>query len=233
MAQSTSHVDLKVVLLGKEFCGKTSLVERFLNERFIGENRYQNTIGAAYGARKMEGTKCNGKTNKEIMVIISYNRTATSIEQPEYALQMGVWDTAGGERYHAISRIYYRGARAAIVCYDVTDADSWERLHFWIKELGKFEESCKIYICATKTDLVAGNNKRRRKVDYHTTTDLADEIGAIGVFETSSKLGEGVCELFQRVADDFLEDPANSYTEFEGRKLLPEQGRGKGDSTCC
>ena len=63
-------VDLKVVLLGKEFCGKTSLVERFLNERFIGENRYQNTIGAAYGARKMEGTKSNGKTNNEIMVII-------------------------------------------------------------------------------------------------------------------------------------------------------------------
>ena len=146
---------------------------------------------------------------------------------------MGVWDTAGGERYHAISRIYYRGARAAVVCYDVTDADSWERLHFWIKELRKFEESCKIYICATKTDLVAGGNKRRRKVDYHTTTDLAEEIGAGGVFETSSKTGEGVCELFQRVADDFLEHSANCYEEFEGRKLLVEQGRGKGDSKCC
>ena len=67
MSQYTSHVDMKVVLLGKEFCGKTSLVERFLNERFIGENRYQNTIGAAYGARKMEGTKRNGKV-EQIMV---------------------------------------------------------------------------------------------------------------------------------------------------------------------
>ena len=67
MTQYTSHVDMKVVLLGKEFCGKTSLVERFINERFIGENRYQNTIGAAYGARNMEGTKRNGKT-EEIMV---------------------------------------------------------------------------------------------------------------------------------------------------------------------
>ena len=42
---------MKVVMLGKEFCGKTSLVERFLNERFSGENKYQSTIGAAYGAR--------------------------------------------------------------------------------------------------------------------------------------------------------------------------------------
>ena len=46
-----ARVDLKVVLLGKEFSGKTSLVERFLNDRFAGENRYQNTIGAAYGAK--------------------------------------------------------------------------------------------------------------------------------------------------------------------------------------
>ena len=150
-------------------------------------------------------------------------------------LQMGVWDTAGGERYHSISRIYYRGARAAVVCYDTTDADSWERLQYWIKELRKFEESCKIYICATKADLVTGNtNKRRRKVDYHTTTDLAEEIGAV-VFETSSKTGEGVEELFQRVADDYLADPLNSYMEFDGRKLLSEKTCRKGghQRTCC
>jgi len=46
-----ARVDVKVVMLGKEYCGKTSLVERFLNERFVGENKYQSTIGAAYGAR--------------------------------------------------------------------------------------------------------------------------------------------------------------------------------------
>jgi GTPase SAR1 family protein len=46
-----ANIELKVVLLGKECCGKTSLVERFLNDRFAGENRYQNTIGAAFGAK--------------------------------------------------------------------------------------------------------------------------------------------------------------------------------------
>lgn len=49
-------------------------------------------------------------------------------------------DTAGSERYEAMSRIYYRGAKAAIVCYDLTDRNSYERAQFWINELRKNEE---------------------------------------------------------------------------------------------
>ncbi len=89
-------------------------------------------------------------------------------------LVMGVWDTAGSERYQSMSRIYYRGASAAVVCYDVSDEDSWERLDFWVREVRKFEEGCRVYICATKKDLLGGDN-RRRAVDYHNTVDYAEE----------------------------------------------------------
>ena len=53
-----------------------------------------------------------------------------------------------------MSRIYYRGAYAAIACYDVMNAESWHRLQYWIKEVKMFEPDCKIYVCATKTDLL-------------------------------------------------------------------------------
>ena len=49
-------------------------------------------------------------------------------------------DTAGSERYEAMSRIYYRGAKAAIVCYDLSDRTSFERVRFWVKELKNNEE---------------------------------------------------------------------------------------------
>ncbi|XP_023338777.1 ras-related protein Rab-24 [Eurytemora carolleeae] len=197
-----SRIDLKVVLLGKEYCGKTSLVERFLNDRFAGENRYQNTIGAAYGARTVS---VGGKE-----------------------LTLGVWDTAGSERYEAMSRMYYRNAKAAIVCYAVNDEDSWEKVKAWVTELKKHEPSCTIYICATKIDLLKGNNKNR-KVDYHNTTDYADEVPA-KLMETSSKVGENIFDLFQTIAKDYLESKANSLESYQDYVYLDKPTKLR---SCC
>ena len=80
---------MKVVLLGREYCGKTLVVERFLSERFAGENKYQNTIGAAYGARTVN---VGGRE-----------------------LVLGIWDTAGSERYESMSRMYYRNGGTKIL----------------------------------------------------------------------------------------------------------------------
>lgn len=174
---SGSRVDLKVVLLGKEYGGKTSLVERYLHDRFHGDVPYQNTIGAAFGAKK--------------------------VEVDDRVVTMGIWDTAGSERYEAMSRIYYRGAKAAIVCYDLTEGSSFERAKFWVEELLKNEEKCKIYLSGNKYDLVK-DEKKNRQVDYHQTTDYADVIHA-QVFETSSKTGYNIKELFFKIAKDYLE----------------------------
>lgn len=148
---SHQKVDVKVVLLGKEYGGKTSLVERFVHSRFNQNQPYQN-------------------------------------------------DTAGSERYEAMSRIYYRGAKAAIVCYDLTDDQSWDRARFWIQEVHGHEEECKIYLCGTKRDLL---EHKERAVDYHDTTDYADTINA-KLFETSAKSGENIDELFEQIASDYI-----------------------------
>ncbi|XP_058402879.1 ras-related protein Rab-24 isoform X2 [Diceros bicornis minor] len=149
---SGQRVDVKVVMLGKEYVGKTSLVERYVHDRFL-VGPYQN-------------------------------------------------DTAGSERYEAMSRIYYRGAKAAIVCYDLTDSSSFERAKFWVKELRNLEEGCQIYLCGTKSDLLE-EDRRRRRVDFHDVQDYADNIKA-QLFETSSKTGQSVDELFQKVAEDYV-----------------------------
>ena len=47
-----------------------------------------------------------------------------------------------------------RDASAAVVCFAVNDAASWERLKFWVSELRKEEAACRIYVAATKVDLL-------------------------------------------------------------------------------
>lgn len=185
-----NRVDLKVVLLGKEFGGKTSLVERYLNDRFL-DLPYQNTIGAAFGAKRVE------VNNKKITI--------------------GIWDTAGGERYEAMSRIYYRGARGAIVCYDLTDSVSFERAKFWVNELQKHEENCRLYLCGTKKDII-NDNPDQRQVPASQVLHYAVEQNA-EIFETSSKTGENVRELFYKVAEDFMTDLTTNHKDSPERSV--------------
>merc|ERR1711978_752722 len=46
-----------------------------------------------------------------------------------------IWDTAGQERYHSLAPMYYRGASAAIVVFDITNPASFQRAKSWVKEL--------------------------------------------------------------------------------------------------
>ncbi|XP_069364549.1 ras-related protein Rab-24-like isoform X2 [Maniola hyperantus] len=115
-----SRCDFKIVLLGSEHVGKTSLVLRFVNCRFNSGTPYQNTIGAAFCAKQMHS---NGKD-----------------------FNVGIWDTAGSERYAAMTRMYYRGAHAAIICYEPSCQASWTRLRHWLLELRTVEEELRFCV---------------------------------------------------------------------------------------
>ena len=169
------------MLLGKEYGGKTSLVERYIHGKLNSNAPYQSTIGAAFGAKKVS---MNGES-----------------------VTLGIWDTAGSERYESMSRIYYRGAKAAIVCFDLTDQSSFERAKFWVNELKQTEEDCVVYLCGTKYDLVE-ENKKARKVDLGLVRDYADEISA-KFMETSAKTGYNIEPLFMLIAEDFISSSRN------------------------
>ena len=49
-------------------------------------------------------------------------------------VSLGIWDTAGAERFQSLSRMYYSGARAALVCVDSTNAGSFEKMKFWVRQ---------------------------------------------------------------------------------------------------
>ncbi|XP_043266080.1 ras-related protein Rab-24-like [Colletes gigas] len=194
------RVDLKVVLLGDSAVGKTSLVERFVNDRFTEEIHYRSTLGGVFTAKQMQ--------------------------HGGHKIIMGIWDTAGEEKYDAMTRLYYRKANAAIVCHDITKLDTFRRASFWIRELRNIEEQCKIYICGTKKDLL--EQHAGASPDTDVLKVYAANIQA-KVFITSSKTGGNVVTLFDEIAKDFISYPKNIPDVQE----IIDVSSKKSKRTCC
>ena len=81
-----------------------------------------------------------------------------------------IWDTAGQERYASLAPLYYRGASAAAVVYDVSEPSSFAKARYWTRELQKHgQEGIVMCLVANKMDLpesarcvpVGGGGRRR------------------------------------------------------------------------
>ena len=139
-----------------------------------------------------------------------------------------IWDTAGQERYHSLAPMYYRGAQAAIVVYDITNADTFARAKSWVRELQKQARAdIVIALAGNKSDLGS-----RRTVEYEEANAYAEENGLL-FLETSAKNANNVNEIFLAIARRLPRDsetPAGSG----GRQLQEGNAEGSGNmGKCC
>lgn len=102
---------IKIVLTGSCGTGKTSIINRLVFDNF--QEEYITTEGGA----------CGQKT----------------FVYPEGSLSMDVWDTAGQEKYKALTKIFYKDASIAILVYDITRRETFDELkNYWIEQLTQF-----------------------------------------------------------------------------------------------
>ncbi|XP_057514453.1 ras-related protein RHN1-like isoform X2 [Actinidia eriantha] len=147
--------------------GKTSLVLRFVKGQFF--DHQEPTIGAAFFTQ-----------------ILSLS---------EATVKFDIWDTAGQERYHSLAPMYYRGAAAAIVVYDISSMDTFVRAKKWIQELKKQGNPNLIMaLVANKSDL-----EPDREVETEEGEQLSQENGMVFI-ETSAKTSVNINELFYEIA---------------------------------
>ncbi|URE01129.1 ras-related protein [Musa troglodytarum] len=169
------RIHLLKVLLGDMGTGKTSIVLRFVKGQYFDCQRnrlfisQESTIGAAFFSQ-----------------VLSLN---------EATVKFDIWDTAGQERYHSLAPMYYRGAAAAIVVYDISSMDSFIRAKKWVQELQRQGNPYLIMaLVANKVDLEA-----KRKVGSEEGLQYAQENGLF-FMETSAKTAENINELFYEIA---------------------------------
>ena len=176
-ARRTRTQRFKVVLLGEGRVGKTSILVRFCQNTF--NDKQVPTLQASYLDR------------------------AVSVDGKQ--VQLSIWDTAGQERFHALGPIYYRDADAALLVYDITDAETLERVRKWVQELKRHaSDNIVIAIAGNKCDL-----EKRRHVKQKDAEELAEAVGA-SHFHTSAKQNKGLKEAFKFLAKGVLKKSAES-----------------------
>ena len=194
MAYNTIR-EIKLCLLGDSGVGKSSLVLRFVHDRF--EPHATATIGASFMSK-------NFKTD-------------------DHSFKYQIWDTAGQEKYKALAPMYYRGAAAAIIVYDITLESSFESVKRWVRELKQMgPQNIVIAIAGNKKDLVD-----QREVATDVGKTYADEIGAVFA-ECSALTAENVYELFEEISKNLPpEVPAFQHQGF------PQNKTPDNNSKCC
>eukprot|EP00562_Extubocellulus_spinifer_P009871 CAMPEP_0178508026 /NCGR_PEP_ID=MMETSP0696-20121128/20531_1 /TAXON_ID=265572 /ORGANISM="Extubocellulus spinifer, Strain CCMP396" /LENGTH=193 /DNA_ID=CAMNT_0020137549 /DNA_START=13 /DNA_END=594 /DNA_ORIENTATION=+ len=185
----------KLVLLGDTAVGKSCLVVRFVRDEFF--EFQEPTIGAAF--------------------------LTQTVALDDSTVKFEIWDTAGQERYRSLAPMYYRGAAAAIVVYDITNPDSFAGAKSWVKELQRRgDPNVVIALAGNKADLDS-----RRKVEFEEANAYAEENGILHM-ETSAKNANNVKALFVEIAKTLPKDP--QQPEREAFPITPPREEAR---NCC
>ena len=96
--------------------------------------------------------------------------------------------------------MYYRGAKAAVIVYDITDEETFKGAKTWTSEIQKNGENCLIVLVGNKVDLT-----NHRKVDIHMVKDYVENNNII-YMESSAKTGLNVDKIFTTIAENIPEE---------------------------
>ena len=198
----TEDIVYKVLLLGDSTVGKTCFLLRYCDKTF--QDAHLSTIGLDYRVKTM--TLKNKKN-----------------------IKLQIWDTAGQDRFRAITKNYYKGANGIILIYDVTNLQTYENVKNWIIQIREeTNPNVVIYLAGNKIDIP----EEERAVKTEEGKEIADEY-KLQFKETSAKDGINVNEVFQELVEKI--DEVNSKLEVskpEPKNILYSPGKKKKSSWC-
>ena len=135
--KNEESIPCKVILVGNSGVGKTSIINRYLDNYNPEE---KSTIGASFSSRKkvIEG----------------------------YRISFDIWDTAGEERFRSVNKIFFKEAYVCLMVYDITNEESFESIKdYWYKSVKENANTDLLFgIAGNKIDLFTKEKVDQKKV---------------------------------------------------------------------
>ena len=184
---------VKVILIGDSGEGKTNIMSKFLKNQFMEESKA--TIGVEFGSKLFnhEGHKIKAQ----------------------------IWDTAGQEKYKAITGAYYKGSKGALVVYDITQKKTFENIEKWVNDLkAAGDPKITIILIGNKNDL-----DDKRQVSKDQGEEKARSFGC-AFLETSAYSGDNIDKAFNLMVKEIYEKFSNDST---GEDELAPGSNGNGE----
>jgi small GTP-binding protein len=172
VASPPEPLRMKIVVIGHHSVGKTSIINAYISEG--NDIVTQPTIQLAY-------------SQKDHVI-------------GDRVIHLDICDTAGQEQFQSVCPIFYREAQGALVVFDVTSQESFQRIRYWLDELNAtMPESFIICVVGNKTDRCDD-----RVVTFDDGVKFATENDAL-YQETSAVTGKGIATAFGRLCEKYVE----------------------------
>ena len=198
----TEDLFFKIVVVGDCAVGKSNILSRYINNQFSKESK--STIGVELSS------KCFKIDNKVIKI--------------------NIWDTAGQERFTSITSAYYKGAKGALIVYDITRQYTFDNIDKWLRELRlKINVDIKVFVLGNKSDL-----SLLRQVDYEDAKRKAEKL-KVKLYETSALDSKNINEAFKSLIIDIYRSTleCNSNDSTGGFSLKNKQNEEEDDTLKC
>ena len=159
---------LKIIILGSSEVGKTSIMNRYFNNDF--SPNLLSTIGIDFKTKyfKFDDEK----------------------------IKFNFIDTAGQEKFRAISVNYLKGTNGVILVFDLTKLETFYLIQNWINDIiQNNQENISKILLGNKSDLIDERNVNKEEAEK-----LANDLGC-KYYEASAKTGENIFEALNEIAE--------------------------------